>query len=143
MEFFFLQKTEIQKAISLASRASAWNSRGAARKRAFDVATRYEDIYGDEPLNQASVKLIVEKLLEHTLNGAPTLQPHPTVSGRLLKISYAYVTVVAEMMPSGRTRSQQLLPRNLQRSLEVWMNRTTKTKRIKTMRMLKTLPCKD
>jgi hypothetical protein len=65
----------------------------------------------------------------------PTLQLHPTVSGRLLKISYACVTV-ALMMTSDRTVSQQLLPRSLQRSLVLWTNRTTKTNRIKTTRML-------
>ena len=48
-DFPFKQKTEIQKAMSLASRASAWNSRVAALQRAFDVATKYEDMYGDEP----------------------------------------------------------------------------------------------
>ena len=81
-DFPFKQKTEIQKAMSLASRASAWNSRVAALQRAFDVATKYEDMYGDEPSNQASVKLIVEELLEHTLNGAPT---PPATPNRLRK----------------------------------------------------------
>ena len=40
------------------------------------------------------------------------------------------------MMTSDRTVSQQLLPRSLQRSLVLWTNRTTKTNRIKTTRML-------
>ena len=137
MKISLLQKTEIQKAISLASRASAWNSRSAALQRAFDVATKYEDMYGDEPSNQASVKLIVEKLLEHTLNGVPTPAATPN---RLRKATEDIICLCDSGSDDDNSRivSQQLLPRSLQRSLVLWTNRTTKTNRITTTRMLKT-----
>jgi hypothetical protein len=87
------QKIELQKAISLASRESAWDRRGAALQRAFDVSMKYQDMYGDEASNQASAKLIFERLLEHTLNGVPT---PPATPDRLRKATEDIICLLCD-----------------------------------------------